>query len=85
MFGNQVLEVETKLREYEVELVALSQQRDGAMENANITAQDLAQYVGKLEERVNDAALIKAELEQQVNAGCNNVVVVVICMKCFLC
>merc|ERR1739838_325805 len=63
---DEVLEVETKLREYEVELVALSQQRDGAMENANITAQDLAQYVGKLEERVNDAALIKAELEQQV-------------------
>merc|ERR1739838_740339 len=64
--NTKVLEVETKLREYEVELVALSQQRDGAMENANITAQDLAQYVGKLEERVNDAALIKAELEQQV-------------------
>merc|ERR1739838_834328 len=63
---DKVLEVETKLREYEVELVALSQQRDGAMENANNTAQDLAQYVGKLEERVNDAALIKAELEQQV-------------------
>merc|ERR1739838_732150 len=64
--NTKVLEVETKLREYEVELVALSQQRDGAMENANNTAQDLAQYVGKLEERVNDAALIKADLEQQV-------------------
>ena len=62
----QVLELEGSLREYESELVALSQHSNGAMEKAQFRAQDLAEYVNKLEERVQSSDAQKVVLEKQV-------------------
>lgn len=62
----QVSELEDKLRQYESELVVISQYCDGGMGNAQIRAEDLAEYVNKLEEKVSDAHAQKNHLQEQV-------------------
>ena len=58
-----MLELESKLREYDSELLQLvSQQQEGQ----SIRAHDLAMYVKKLEEEASSAKTKNVEIEQQV-------------------
>ena len=61
----QVLELESKLREYDSELLQLvSQQQEGQIES--IRAHDLALYVKSLEEQAYAAQKKNIEIEKQV-------------------
>ena len=51
-----------------MEAIAFAQQKEGALEQAQIRAQDLAAYVGSLETRIGE----KDELVESINAEVAN-------------
>ena len=64
---HQITDLESELRRSESELVALSQQHEGAMEQALVRAKDLAEYVQSLETQQSVQENMSKELNEQVS------------------
>jgi chromosome segregation ATPase len=69
--NQKISDMEVSLRQSESELVALSQQHEGAMEQALVRAKDLAEYVLSLENQQKEQADMSKELNEQIEDLCD--------------
>ena len=56
----------SRLHERDAEALAIAQQRDGAIEQAEIRAQDLAEYINSLEVKIEEKKLENDNLISEV-------------------